>query len=650
MSSKDLVYKSLYETFNTAGNGSIIEELNDMNYLKRMFGSAKSNNLKTLLILLGVSLGTSLIAAAIDISAYNIGYYKKVLSFYFESPYISFLIWSSISIFFVLIGTTFGYLFTSDIDGSGIPEIKAIISGAELPHFLLWKTFFLKAVGLVCCSASLSIGREGPHIHLAAVLAHKLLKLPYFRNLSYFKAACTQIYQASVTAGVAAVLGTPIGATFFSIEITASYYVVHNLINSLAVGIICTVYLKVYHWIYLTEDFYRIEKYQEYNYIDLFFITFIGVAFGLFGVAFVKTAKFFTRMRARRALLFLHKRYRYAAFVALLYSIACFLMPTLRITAKGVFNELIEKDHLGKDWSSFWDLFSFSIVKAFFTALSISVQIPFGIFLAVLDSGAAAGRAFGVLAGLLGAQGHPNLYAAVGGAAMLGSATHALSATLIIIELTGEIRYLIPMTLAVVIACQIAKSLELNIYDVTIQSRSIPFLPAVRREVLYSHSAKDIMEPPSYLFIHCSLQDLKPLLKLKDEEKIAVIDDSRFLIAETSARRIKKYIAYMIETFSLNQPSEVKQELHIWKSFAQYEAPSTSTRLGQELEYFLESPVDFTHKHFALNADPISVSSSTNLFKIHFMFHMLGIMKIFVTENSRLVGIIKRENFTTCKK
>ena len=56
MSSKDLVYKSLYETINTVGKQSIIEELNDMNYLERMFGSARSNNFKTLLILLIVSL------------------------------------------------------------------------------------------------------------------------------------------------------------------------------------------------------------------------------------------------------------------------------------------------------------------------------------------------------------------------------------------------------------------------------------------------------------------------------------------------------------------------------------------------------------------------------------------------------------------
>ena len=64
----------------------------------------------------------------------------------------------------------------------------------------------------------------------------------------------------------------------------------------------------------------------------------------------------------------------------------------------------------------------------------------------------------------------------------------------------------------------------------------------------------------------------------------------------------------------------------------------------------LNSPIDFTSKIFSLNRDPISVPENMNLSKIHFMFHMLGLMKIYVTQKSRLTGIVKRENFTSCKK
>lgn len=648
-SEKDL--NPMYETFTSQYKSSVIEELNDFTYLKRLFGSSRSNSLKLFLILFLVSLFTSMIAALVDISAYNIGYYKKVAAFEFSNPYESFIIWTSISILFACIGTTFGYKYCPEVDGSGIPEVKAIISGAELPRFLFWRTFFLKAAGLVCCSVSLSIGREGPHIHLATILAHKLMKTRYFRDLGYFKATCTQIYQASVTAGVAAVLGTPLGATFFCIEITASYYIVHNLISSLGVGLICSIFLKIYHYLYLTEDIYPTEVYEGYNYIDLILVAALGVLCGLFGVCFVKLAKFLTRLRARRAILVLHKRYRYAIFAAFMYSLACFLIPTLRISAKSSFNQLIDKEKLDGIWetNSVFTLLTFSFSKAVLTALSCSVQIPFGIFLPVLDCGAAFGRVFGELGKMLGGQAHISMYAAVGGAALIGSATHALSATLIIAELTGEVRYIIPMSIATVIACQIAKSLELNIYDVTIQTRSIPFLPAVRRDDLYSHYAKDIMEPVTFLCIYSRIDEVKPCLHLPDEEKVAIVDEDNYLIAETSLRRVKKYIDWEIRKFA-GKNNDLKEELEIWKKFKNYECLSVETRVGQELERFFRLNVDFTHRILVLNTDPISIPVYSNLYQIHFMFHMLGIVKIYVTNKSKLVGIIKRDSFVSCKK
>ena len=140
---KDLVFKTLAQTFNTGHNESIIEELDDVTYLNRMFGDTRFNNLRIWVVLIIVSIGTSGIAALIDAAAYNIGYYKKTIAFNIENPYLSFITWTMISIVFVCIGTSFGYFLCPDVDGSGIPETKAIISGVELPGFLLWKTFFV---------------------------------------------------------------------------------------------------------------------------------------------------------------------------------------------------------------------------------------------------------------------------------------------------------------------------------------------------------------------------------------------------------------------------------------------------------------------------------------------------------------------------
>ena len=652
LSSKDLYYKTLIRTYSSGYNDSIIEEVNDFSYLQRMFGDTRFNSFRVWFMIVIIAFGTSLIAAFIDIASYNIGYYKKLLAFSVENIYISFIIWVAISIFFVSVGTSFGYFFTPDADGSGIPEIKAIISGVELPRFLLWRTFFLKAIGLICCSASLSIGREGPHIHLAAIIAHKCFKHSFFQQLRRFKSNYSQLMQASVTAGVAAVMGTPVGATFFSIEITASSYIVHNLISALACGVACSIFLKLYHMIYLTEDFYETEVYSDFNNIDLILSCGLGILCGILGIFFIKATKFFTNHRSRRTILILHKRYRYAIFVAILYSIACFVIPTFTYTAKSVFTEMISKKDLDGMWeqNSVEKLLVFCIAKPFFTALSISVQIPFGIFLPILDSGAALGRAYGMLASYLGGIGHPSMYAAIGGASLISSSTHALSVALIIFEITNQIKYVIPVTLSVVISCSIAKAFELNIYDVSIQSRNIPFLPAVRKQLLYSQSAKDIMENVQVLNINSQFWHIKSFLHYEDSIKIPIVDNDMYIIAETSARRLTKYLDYCIESYTRGISEEIKKEIYKWRHSNEYEPPLSNTFLAEEIYMLLNSPIDFTSKIFSLNRDPISVPENMNLSKIHFMFHMLGLMKIYVTQKSRLTGIVKRENFTSCKK
>ena len=95
--------------------------------------------------------------------------------------------------------------------GSGIPEMKAIMSGYWLPRYLSLRTFIAKIVGLTSAlSAGYVIGKEGPMVHLSATLSVLLMKLPPFadavdthhtRKRSMLAAACA--------VGVVSTFGTP---------------------------------------------------------------------------------------------------------------------------------------------------------------------------------------------------------------------------------------------------------------------------------------------------------------------------------------------------------------------------------------------------------------------------------------------------------
>lgn len=56
--------------------------------------------------------------------------------------------------------------------GSGIPEVKCFLNGLNIPRLVRFKTLACKAVGIVfSCSSGLPLGKEGPMVHIGAVIA-----------------------------------------------------------------------------------------------------------------------------------------------------------------------------------------------------------------------------------------------------------------------------------------------------------------------------------------------------------------------------------------------------------------------------------------------------------------------------------------------
>ncbi|KNC75295.1 hypothetical protein SARC_12177, partial [Sphaeroforma arctica JP610] len=103
-----------------------------------------------------------------------------------DSLGIQFLIWTIWCVAFALTAAIVVEHGAPQARGSGIPEMKTIIAGAELMKYLSWRTFFSKMVGLVCVVASgLSVGKEGPFVHMCSILANQLMAIPNFGDWSY---------------------------------------------------------------------------------------------------------------------------------------------------------------------------------------------------------------------------------------------------------------------------------------------------------------------------------------------------------------------------------------------------------------------------------------------------------------------------------
>jgi chloride channel 7 len=63
-------------------------------------------------------------------------------------------------------------------EGSGIPDVKAYLNGVRVKRFSSFSLFFVKIVGtILSVASSLAVGKEGPLIHIGAIVGAGCSKL-----------------------------------------------------------------------------------------------------------------------------------------------------------------------------------------------------------------------------------------------------------------------------------------------------------------------------------------------------------------------------------------------------------------------------------------------------------------------------------------
>ena len=101
--------------------------------------------------------------------------------------------------------------------GSGVAEVKVILSGFVVHGYLGFQTVFIKTIALVLSVASgLSLGKEGPFVHIAACIGNITCRIFPKYNLNDGKRR--EVLSASAASGVAVAFGAPIAGTLFSLE------------------------------------------------------------------------------------------------------------------------------------------------------------------------------------------------------------------------------------------------------------------------------------------------------------------------------------------------------------------------------------------------------------------------------------------------
>lgn len=106
--------------------------------------------------------------------------------------------------------------------GSGVAEVKVILSGFVLHGYLGLRTLLLKILALILSvSSGMSLGKEGPYVHIATCIGNVACRL--FKKYNENDGKRREVLSASASSGVAVAFGSPLGGVLFGLE-EVSYY------------------------------------------------------------------------------------------------------------------------------------------------------------------------------------------------------------------------------------------------------------------------------------------------------------------------------------------------------------------------------------------------------------------------------------------
>lgn len=101
--------------------------------------------------------------------------------------------------------------------GSGVAEVKVILSGFVVHGYLGLKTLVVKTLAVILSLASgMSLGKEGPYVHIATCVGNIACRL--FSKYNHNDGKRREVLSAAAASGVGVAFGAPIGGVLFSLE------------------------------------------------------------------------------------------------------------------------------------------------------------------------------------------------------------------------------------------------------------------------------------------------------------------------------------------------------------------------------------------------------------------------------------------------
>jgi chloride channel protein, CIC family len=403
------------------------------------------------------------------------------------------------------------HLFAREARGHGVPEVMAAVAergGRIRPQVAVVKSL----ASALCIGSGGSVGREGPIVQIGSALGStlgQLTRLPESRLR--ILVAC------GAAGGISATFNAPIAGTFFGLELILRDFEAESfgvvVLSSFVADIIGRAAFG-------SNPFLHLPGFQLRSPLEYLFYAGLGVAAAVVGIAFIRVLYGSEDVADR---LWRGPEWLRPAVGGGLLGLLLLGLPELY----GVGYPPLE--HAIRGGYGVWFLFALLAGKILATSLTISIGGSGGVFAPSLFMGAMLGSAYGtgmhdLLPGLTGSAG---AYGLVGmGAVFAGAARAPITAVIIIFELTGDYRIILPLMFAIALATGISSLLSPDtIYTLKLRRRGIEIVRGRGANLMSLLRVEDAMQPlPTSLPAGAPLNEVIARLTGSSVDSLPVID------------------------------------------------------------------------------------------------------------------------------
>ncbi|KAI9321803.1 chloride channel [Dichotomocladium elegans] len=361
---------------------------------------------------------------------------------------------------------------------------------------------FYVGLATMAVASNLSIGKEGPSVHMACCVGNVISRS--FQRFRTSKAEMREMLTASSAAGVAVAFGSPVGGVLFALEEMTSSFSNRTMWKSFFCAMIATIVLQAMNPFRTGKlVMFQVSYDREWHSFEYLFVVVIGIFGGLYGAFVIKYNVLVAQFR---------KKYlrdvpvAEAAILAFVTALVAYPNVFMRIDMTEIMGILFREcegagndDYYGLCQASELGrmialLFIATLLRTFGTIVSYGCRVPCGIFVPSMAIGATFGRMIGLMVKSWQESDPefflftsckpdvpcitPGTYAFLGAAAALcGVMRITVSVVVIMFELTGQITYILPTMIALMVTRAVGDRFGTGgIADRYIRLNGYPFL------------------------------------------------------------------------------------------------------------------------------------------------------------------------------